>query len=129
MKKLTATALVLLALAAAACAKPSREIRFTVRECEKQDGVKPVEVKNPRLAAGLGVLFGGGSFYTRKYKRGALDALTWPLSILWDPLLGYWGARALNDQATLEACREARERRRAELAASPAAPAGEQPKP
>lgn len=43
-----------------------------------------VEEKSPGLAAGLGLLPGGGSFYGRAYGFGVVNLLFWPLSILWD---------------------------------------------
>ncbi|WP_181111316.1 hypothetical protein [Pseudomonas japonica] len=59
-----------------------------------------VEEKNPGLAAGLGLLPGGGSFYARSYGFGVVNLLFWPLSVLWDPVSGYDGAEAINYQAT-----------------------------
>ena len=38
--------------------------------------------KNVALATGLGILPGGGSFYTRNYGLGVLNLLLWPYSIL-----------------------------------------------
>jgi len=55
-----------------------------------------VEEKNPAAAAGLGILPGGGSFYTRNYGLGVVNLLFWPLSILWDPISGYNGAQSIN---------------------------------
>ncbi len=59
-----------------------------------------VEEKNPTLAACLGILPGGGSFYTGNYVLGAVDLVTWPLSVCWDPIAGYNQARVLNYQAS-----------------------------
>ncbi|MDO7903336.1 hypothetical protein ACE1YR_13995 [Pseudomonas sp. K1(2024)] len=59
-----------------------------------------VEEKKPGLAAGLGLLPGGGSFYGRAYGYGVVNLLFWPLSILWDPVSGYDAAEAINYQAT-----------------------------
>ena len=55
-----------------------------------------VEEKKPKVAAALGVLPGGGSFYTRQWGMGVLDLLLWPWSIIWDPFVGYSGAEAIN---------------------------------
>ena len=55
-----------------------------------------VEEKKPKVAAVLGILPGGGSFYTRQWGMGILDLLLWPTSILWDPFVGYSGAEAIN---------------------------------
>lgn len=59
-----------------------------------------VQEKSPGLAAGLGVLPGGGSFYGRSYGFGVVNLLFWPLSILWDPVSGYDAAESINYQAT-----------------------------
>lgn len=57
-----------------------------------------VQEKNPALAAGLGLLPGGGSFYGRSYGYGILNLLLWPVSILWDPVSGYNAAESINYQ-------------------------------
>lgn len=59
-----------------------------------------VEEKNSGLAAGLGLLPGGGSFYGRSYGWGVVNLLLWPISILWDPVSGYDAAESINYQAT-----------------------------
>ena len=59
-----------------------------------------VEEKSPGLAAGLGLLPGGGSFYGRAYGFGVVNLLFWPLSILWDPVSGHDAAELINYQAT-----------------------------
>ena len=59
-----------------------------------------VEEKNPGLAAGLGLLPGGGSFYGRAYGFGVVNLLFWPVSILWDPVSGHDAAESINYQAT-----------------------------
>lgn len=59
-----------------------------------------VTEKSPGLGAALGLLPGGGSFYGREYGFGVVNLLTWPLSILWDPVSGYDAARSINYQAT-----------------------------
>lgn len=55
-----------------------------------------VQEKDPKLAAVLGLLPGGGSFYTRQWGLGIVDLLFWPASILWDPFVGYSGAEVIN---------------------------------
>jgi hypothetical protein len=55
-----------------------------------------VEEKKPKVAAVLGILPGGGSFYTRQWGMGIVDLLLWPASIIWDPFIGYTGAEAIN---------------------------------
>lgn len=59
-----------------------------------------VEEKNPGLAAGLGLLPGGGSFYGRSYGYGVVNLLFWPISIFWDPVSGHDAAESINYQAT-----------------------------
>lgn len=61
-----------------------------------------VEEKNPGAAAALGILPGGGSFYTGQYGLGVVDLLFWPVSILWDPINGYAAANVTNYYATKE---------------------------
>ncbi|WP_286916858.1 MULTISPECIES: hypothetical protein [Pseudomonas] len=61
-----------------------------------------VEVKQPVLGAGLGLLPGGGSFYGRAYGWGVVNLLLWPASILWDPVSGYDAAETLNYHASRE---------------------------
>lgn len=61
-----------------------------------------VEEKNVGAAAALGLLPGGGSFYTRNYGLGVVNLLFWPISILWDPISGVNGAKAINYYATKE---------------------------
>lgn len=59
-----------------------------------------VEEKHPTLAACLGVLPGCGSFYTGNYVLGAVDVITWPVSVLWDPIAGYNQACVTNYNAS-----------------------------
>jgi hypothetical protein len=65
-----------------------------------------VEEKSTGTAAGLGLLFGGGSFYTRNYGLGVVNLLFWPLSICWDPVSGTNGAENINYYATKEHVRQ-----------------------
>ena len=59
-----------------------------------------VEEKSPGAAAGLGLLPGVGSFYTRSYGLGVVNLLFWPLSMCWDPVSGHNGAQSINYFAT-----------------------------
>ncbi|WP_285349189.1 hypothetical protein [Pseudomonas sp. ME-P-057] len=59
-----------------------------------------IQEKSPGLAAGLGLLPGGGSFYGRAYGWGVVNLLLWPVSILWDPVSGYDAAESINYQAS-----------------------------
>ena len=59
-----------------------------------------VEEKSTTTAAWLGLLPGGGSFYTRSYWIGTANLLLWPYSILWDPFSGVNGAETINYEAS-----------------------------
>lgn len=67
-----------------------------------------VEEKSTGAATGLGLLPGGGSFYTENYGIGVANLLLWPLSILWDPVSGYWGAEMINFHATKQGVEKAK---------------------
>ena len=73
-------------------------------ECYKAKGLA-VEEKDPGTAAALGLLPGGGSFYTRKYGLGVIGVLFYPLSITWEPVNGYQAAHTINYYATKESIR------------------------
>lgn len=75
----------------------------------EQQGVL-VEDKNPTTGALLGLLPGGGSFYAREPALGILNLLTWPLSILWDPISGYGGSKSINYAATTFVRKESKDK-------------------
>ncbi len=64
------------------------------RAMEAQDVL--VKEKDPVTGAVLGILPGGGSFYAREPALGVVNLLFWPLSVLWDPISGHDGAKAIN---------------------------------
>lgn len=70
-----------------------------------QKGCQPVVVKHTVAAGVLGLLPGGGLFFTEHYGGGIRDLLLWPLSVLWDPYLAVKSAKEQNMQATVAACR------------------------
>lgn len=74
-----------------------------------------VQEKNPGTAAALGLLPGGGSFYSREYGFGVVNLLFWPLSILWDPVNGYDSAQTINYNATKAHVAKLRDRELDEL--------------
>jgi hypothetical protein len=74
-----------------------------------------IEEKNPTVAACLGVLPGCGSFYTGQYALGALDVITWPVSILWDPIAAYNQACLTNYQASRASITKMKQREMAAL--------------
>jgi hypothetical protein len=84
------------------CAAPLTSAQKRELEGYKVKGIALSE-KDPAAGAWLGLLPGGGSFYTRHYGFGALNLLLWPFSILWDPVNGHQSAKYINYQATKEA--------------------------
>ena len=74
-----------------------------------------VEEKNPTTAMALGVLPGGGSFYTRQWALGVADLLLWPYSILWDPFAGQSGAEVINYDITKAHLKQTKSREMSEL--------------
>ena len=69
-----------------------------------------IEEKNPGLGAVLGILPGFGSFYAREPLYGVLNLLVWPVSVLWDPVSGYNGSRAINYNETFRLMAEKKEK-------------------
>jgi len=61
---------------------------YSVEESDLTSGfllfTKAVPAKDMRIAAGVSLLPGGGSFYTENYGLGVFDLLFWPISIVWD---------------------------------------------
>lgn len=90
----------LLMLSVFGCASTTRYQDQDLSRWEK-DGVLENE-KSPTAATILGFLPGFGSFYTGQIGMGFLSLFTWPLSIFWDPVSGYRGARLTNWEATQE---------------------------
>jgi hypothetical protein len=66
-----------------------------------QDTGLLVEEKNPGTGVGLGFLPGGGSYYGRRPGIGTLDLLLWPLSIIWDPIIGHNESKKINYDVTI----------------------------
>ena len=64
---------------------------YSVEQSDLESGfiqfITHIPIKNPKLAASLGILPGGGTFYVRAYAWGFFDLLLWPWSIAWDPLI------------------------------------------
>src|SRR5450759_1121855 len=54
----------------------------------EKDGVL-IKEKDPTTGMLFGLLPGGGSFYGREPVVGVVDLLLWPVSILWDPVIGH----------------------------------------
>lgn len=81
------------------CATKITSIQKNELESYKAKG-QYVETKSTGTATALGLLPGGGSFYTENYGLGVINLLLWPLSILWDPISGHDGAEMINYHAT-----------------------------
>lgn len=81
------------------CATPLNSAQKQELQAYQAKGLA-VEEKNPGTAAALGILPGGGSFYTRNAGLGIVNLLLWPLSICWDPVSGHDGAESINYFAT-----------------------------
>lgn len=74
-----------------------------------------VEEKKSGTAAALGILPGFGAFYTRQWGVGIVDLLLWPFSVLWDPIVGYEEAKAINYDASRENVNRLRKKEMEEL--------------
>lgn len=81
------------------CATPLSSMQTSEYNAWKSKGVL-VEEKSPGTASALGLLPGGGSFYTGNTGLGIVNLLLWPTSILWDPVSGSDGAKTINYNAT-----------------------------
>jgi len=104
---------VALALAGSGCVSltPAQRAQFAAM---KADGVA-VQERSPVVGAVLGILPGGGSFYTQQWGLGVVDFLAWPYSVLWDPFAGYAGAEAINYEASRVHARRLKAAQLAEL--------------
>lgn len=81
------------------CATPLNSAQDAELKSYRAKGLE-VKEKNPGTAAALGILPGGGSFYTRNYGLGVVNLLLWPISVCWDPVSGHDGAESINYYAT-----------------------------
>lgn len=84
---------------ATGCATGLNSYQQTELRTYEARGLK-VEEKSETTAAWLGLLPGGGSFYTGHVGLGIVNLLFWPLSMTWDPVSGYDGAQVINYAAT-----------------------------
>jgi len=90
---------ILAALVLGACATGLNSVQEAELLDYEHRGLK-VEEKSETAAAWLGLLPGGGSFYTGHVGFGIGNLLLWPLSIFWDPVSGHDAAEAINYAAT-----------------------------
>lgn len=81
------------------CATPLNSAQDAELKSYRAKGLE-VKEKNPGTGAALGILPGGGSFYTRNYGLGVVNLLLWPISVCWDPVSGHDGAESINYYAT-----------------------------
>jgi len=81
------------------CATGLNSIQEREYSAFERDGVL-IKEKNPTTGVALGLLPGGGSFYAREPGLGVVNLLLWPLSILWDPISGSDGSKAINYDLT-----------------------------
>jgi hypothetical protein len=98
----------LLATLCTGCATGLSSVQEREYKAMKAENVL-VEEKNPGTGAVLGILPGGGSFYAREPGFGVVNLLFWPLSILWDPVSGYEGAKAINYDVTKQQLKKKKE--------------------
>jgi hypothetical protein len=94
---------------ATGCASGLNSVQEREYNAMAADGVL-IEEKNPTAGAWLGVLPGGGSFYARHYGYGVANLLLWPLSIVWDPMSGYDGAKVINYDVTKHSLKKAEQK-------------------
>jgi hypothetical protein len=80
----------------------------------QKDGVL-IQEKTPSTGAWFGLLPGGGSFYGRQPAVGVLDLLLWPLSVLWDPVVGYETSKKVNYDLTVGSLQREKEKALSEL--------------
>ncbi len=116
---------VLLLMSMAGCSTLSRQQTEDYKAWES-DG-RLIQEKNTKKAFWLGVLPGGGAFYTRQYFAGIADILLWPFSVAWDPVIAVGAARRINFEATRYAMETGRMPKYA--APPPAEPQAPKPEP
>lgn len=95
LKKTFTATLLATSVALSGCASGLNSMEKREYRAYKENGML-IEDKNPSLGAGLGVLPGGGSFYSGNPGLGIANLLMWPISILWDPVSGYSGSKSVN---------------------------------
>ena len=100
MNRSSITLLIALACLVTGCVTPLNSRQKSEYESLAARGLL-VEEKDPKLAAVLGVLPGGGSFYTGEIGLGIVNFVVWPYSILWDPISGADAAKKINFYATV----------------------------
>ena len=114
MKKLGVSLFFLAATTISSGCASLNSIQRTEYQSMKSSGLA-VEEKQPALGAVLGILPGGGSFYTRQWGLGVADLLLWPTSILWDPVAGYQGSEVINYDVSRSHAKQIKQREMRDL--------------
>ncbi|MDF1628916.1 MAG: hypothetical protein P1U78_03880 [Alcanivoracaceae bacterium] len=99
MRRITVCLFSLSFLGLVGCATPLNSLQQREYVAMENAGVL-VEEKDPTTGAVLGILPGFGSFYVREPGYGIVNLLFWPFSVLWDPVSGYEGSKAINYDIT-----------------------------
>lgn len=99
MKLIKGLTVILTIIVLSGCARGLNSVEKREYAAFEHDRVL-IEEKNPTVGAVLGFLPGFGSFYVGEPGYGIINLLTWPLSILWDPLSGYDGSMSINYDIT-----------------------------
>ena len=99
MKSMKLIVLVFIAMIVSSCATGLNSIQEREYQAFVHNDVL-VKEKNPTTGALLGILPGFGSFYVREPGLGIVNLLTWPFSVLWDPVSGYGGSKSINYDIT-----------------------------
>jgi hypothetical protein len=90
---------------------PEQKTEYNMME---KDGVL-IKEKDPTTGAWFGLLPGGGSFYGREPIVGVVDLLLWPLSILWDPVIGHETSQTVNYKLTVSSLQKEKQKELNEL--------------
>jgi hypothetical protein len=99
--RVSQAAVIMPLLLVSACVSGLNGIQSQELKAYEVRGLKVME-NDETVAAWLGLLPGGGSFYTGNPGYGIINLLFWPLSIAWDPISGINGAQSNNYAITKE---------------------------
>lgn len=113
MKRIRSVLLLLVLSVMIGCTTLTPEQKNQYNMMEK-DGVL-VKEKDPTTGAWFGLLPGGGSFYGREPVVGVVDLLLWPLSILWDPVIGHETSQTVNYKLTVSYLEKEKQKELGEL--------------
>lgn len=92
---------ILLILAVTGCGSLSKHEQAQYSAWEESEQL--IKEKKPQAALWLGLLPGGGSWYTNQYALGFADLLLWPISAFWDGPNAMLSAYRRNYEATAAA--------------------------